>query len=181
MKKLIYTAFIVLFAIAGVACKKKDSPAPAIDKNLGFFPLQVGNYWRINSDNYAEIKEKKILNGKEYFHYQALVGGDAFDNAYYRIDGNKLIQGYNFYTDVPEVLIADFNEALDEVFYATTILSNPNNIKITVIEKSEDTMKFKYEESVSGKPNIYFRTFRKGVGLDEKYDEIKINGVVYKF
>lgn len=72
-------AFVVLSS-----CKKEKE---TIQLGDDYFPLAVGNNWKIENRDLREIVGKKTLEGKEYF--VMLMGNDS---VYFRREGNSILQ-----------------------------------------------------------------------------------------
>jgi hypothetical protein len=88
MKIMIRSASFIFCLMVGFiimsSCKKeKDTVQPGGD----YFPLAVGNTWKIEHRDLREIVGKNTLEGKEYF--LMLVGNDS---AYFRKEGNSIYQ-----------------------------------------------------------------------------------------
>lgn len=90
--KLKFNFYIIwLFALGILAActEAKDCCVPP--PNESFLPLAIGNYWRVNADDYMEVTGKTNLNGNEYFVLSSFikdVPNPAFsrDTFYVQID-----------------------------------------------------------------------------------------------
>jgi hypothetical protein len=76
---------------------------------------------------------------------------------------------------------AKFNSSMDDTFF-TLNDSSYNDLKVTTIFKSEDTMQFEYQmvyhPILNSKHNI---VYKKGLGPVENWKEVRIDGVIYKY
>jgi len=181
MKKTYQNASLILalftfFFIS--ACKKNKTEPAATDS---FLPMQIGNLWYLNSENYTEIKDKVMINNKFYYQFYSLIGGDAISISYLRIDEqNRLIESY---PDSPLkiYLKADFNANVGDRFF-TTGDKEYNDNEVTVVQKSDTEMSFSfdavYHPNLKGHP--YTVKYLKGKGFPGNWKKIIINGVVYQ-
>ncbi len=86
MKKTYQNASLIMLLFALIllgACKKNKVEQPANDS---FLPMQIGNLWYLNGENYTEIKDTVRINNKLFYKFFSLIGGDAFSVSYLRID-----------------------------------------------------------------------------------------------
>ncbi|MNE25665.1 hypothetical protein D3C80_1190000 [compost metagenome] len=145
--------------------------------------MHIGDYKKFSEHTFYNIKEKVTIGGKEYFHFDGLVGGDVTWSEFYRLDDqNNLYQAFDSpLALVSEIHIASFNKKKGDVFYSTTSPNSPNNLKILVLEKTDDIMVFQYDYPEYSSIADHTITFRKGLGFEEPYSEVKINNVVYKY
>ncbi len=153
-----------------------------------YLPLQVGNYWKVDNDDYIEITGKAQLADGEYFVLSSFIKNvpdPAFATQllYMRIDEKQnLVQGFkgNNFTRI----VANF--ALKEG-EKLAVYDN-----LTVLEKNNTRMKFRHDCLVcSFYPSYYESTFLNGrgfadrsfflagnFGLIKPFKEVRINGVV---
>ncbi len=131
--------FLVLMLLSIVFCTKAYSQATPSDSC--YMPLAIGNKWVFSGDiravNYAsvhelkglkiiEIKESKIVNGKEYFH---------FLNKWIRYDNEHLV-AYSLKDDLgTESVFCAFNYANAQVYPG-----NPYQVGFTKITSILDTV-----------------------------------------
>ncbi|WP_316803069.1 hypothetical protein [Pedobacter nototheniae] len=178
MQNMIAGSFALMFLMSS-SCKEKM----AADKNSSdsFLPMQIGNYWRMSPTSYTEIQDTLRIDGKLYYKFYSLVGGDAVSTNYYRIDEqNRLVESY---VDDPKKIYvkADFNAKPGNVFY-TLNDKTENDYQVKVLSKTDSDMVFEfdmvYHPNLKG--NKHTEKYLKGKGLAENWKEIKINGVVYK-
>jgi len=182
------TVFIlILCSLLAVACNKNDSvPPPGSD----YLPLEIGNYWKVDDDDYVEVTGTEVINGQTFFVSRSR-NKDGYNpglqdgNLYFRIDdGKNLIQGYKNQTFTKN--IADFTLAKGRKVNA---LENP-----TVTEKTAGYITFRYDCMICSQSNTYYyATFIRGKGFAErnfmlagslslvkKFTEVKIGGKIYK-
>jgi len=160
------------------SCKKGSDQNPMNDS---FLPMQIGNYWWMSASSYTEIQDTLHINGKLYYKFYSLIGGDAMSTTYLRIDEqNKLIEAY---LDQPlkTYTRADFNAKIGDRFF-TLGDQTVNDYQVTVVAKSNSEMIFEFDMVYH--PNLNGNTFKvgylKGKGWAEKWKKIKINGLVYE-
>ncbi|MNL06390.1 hypothetical protein D3C87_1270240 [compost metagenome] len=161
-----------------VACKSDQTTGDATNS---FLPLQIGNYWKIDAQNYTEIQDTIRIDGKLYYKFYSLVGGDAVSTAYLRIDENgKLKESWPDATD-KEYTRAQFNSNVGDSFY-TLNDTTTNDYKVTVVEKTDEKITFSFDmvnhDNLKGKPHQV--TYIKGIGLDDNWKSIKIDGKIIK-
>lgn len=181
---------LLLVMTLSLVCFACQSAKDCCSFPSNYLPLQVGNYWKVNDEDYVEIVGKVQLNDGEYFELYSFIK-DVPDRSfqtrsiYLRIDDKQnLIQGYknNNFTNI----IVNFNmregDELDNVD------------KVTVLEKNSEKMRFRHNCLVcSFTPSFHESTFLNGHGFAERnfflasnfglirpFKEVKINGVVYK-
>jgi hypothetical protein len=161
-----------------VACKPNQTTSDAANS---FLPLQIGNYWKIDAQNYTEIQDTLRIDGKLYYKFYSLVGGDAVSTTYLRINENgKLMESWPDGTG-KEYTRAQFNSNVGDSFY-TLNDKTTNDYKVTVVEKTDEKITFSFDmvnhENMKGKPHQV--TYIKGIGLDDKWKSIKIDGKIIK-
>lgn len=178
MKKISAYLGLILFSLSILSCQKRKHENAAADS---FLPMQIGNLWYMNKMSYTEIKDTVRINKMLFYKFYSLVGGDASSTFYLRIDeNNKLIESYpddstRTYTR------ADFNAKIGDKFF-TTGEKDENDNEVTVVQKSDNEMTFSfdpvYHPNLKGHPSEV--KYIKGKGWAEKYEKIKIDGVVYQ-
>lgn len=176
MKKVCQISALTLIAITLLfsSCKK-DKTVENIDHS--FLPMQVGNLWYLNDQNYTEIKEKITIDSKVYYKFYSLVGGDAISTVYLRIDEkNRLVESYP--TDPTKIYIrADFNANVGDKFF-TTGDQGYNDYEVTVVKKTATEMTFSYDAiyhpNLKGHPHQV--SYIKGKGFPGNWKKLVING-----
>jgi len=169
---------LLLLSIFFMACNTKQKQSEPEDS---FLPMQIGNYWKIDSQNYTEIQDTVRLDGKLYYKFYALVGGDGVAITYLRIDEhNRLVESWPA-ANGKEYIRAQFNSKLGDSFFTLSDQSS-NDYKVTVIEKTDKQMIFSldrvHHDYLNEEP--YKVTYVKGVGLQDRWKSIKINGKIIK-
>lgn len=173
--KFLSFIFICLF---GLSCQARKDQHLAAES---FLPMQIGNLWYMNAQSYTEIQDTVRINNKLFYKFYSLVGGDATSTFYLRIDENhKLIEGY---PDSPleTYTRADFSAKKGDKFF-TTGKKDENDNEVTVVQKSDDEITFSfdpvYHPNLKGHPTLV--KYIKGKGWAEKFQKIKIGGVVHQ-
>jgi len=145
-----------------------------------FLPMQIGNLWFLNNENYTEITDTVRINNKLFYQFYSLIGGDVTSTSYLRIDEqNRLIESY---PDAPLkiYLKADFNASLGSKFF-TTGDKDYNDNEVTVLQKSDTEMTFSfdmiYHPNLKGHPHSI--KYIRGKGFTGNWKKLKINGIVY--
>lgn len=146
-----------------------------------FMPMQIGNSWKMGEQNYTLIQDTLTLGNKLYYKFYSLVGGDASDTKYLRIDeNNDLLEAY---PDQPGKIYthAKFNAKVNDEFY-TLGDQTENDYKVKVTEKTADKMTFEFDmvHHPNLKGSTHKVTYIKGLGLSENWKSITINGKVIK-
>ncbi len=182
MKHLV--AMLVFLSFISVGCKKeKQAEAhnnPPVN-NDSYLPMEVGNYWKTNDQNYTEIRGTKTIHDQLFYEFFSLVGGDAVSVRYLRINENgDLIEMYpdgssTVYTH------AKFNAEVGDIFY-TTGEEDWNDYMVKLIEKEDDVIKFEWDMAYH--PNLkghkFYHSYKKGFGYFG-HKEIKIGDDIYRF
>lgn len=178
MIKKLNPLIFILFSLFILSCQTSKDQYLAAGS---FLPMQIGNLWYMNSQSYTEIKDTVRINKKLFYQFYSLVGGDASSTVYMRIDErNRLVESY---PDSPTktYIRADFNAKIDDKFF-TTGEKDENDNEVTVVQKSDQEMTFSfdpiYHPNLKGHPSEV--KYIKGKGWAEKYQKIKIDGVVYQ-
>ena len=146
-----------------------------------FFPLAIENYWRLNDENYTEITNEVLIQSDFYYKVYSLIGGDATLTEYLRIDDeNNLIKSYPGSSS--NYVQAKFNSSVGDTFF-TLNDSSWNDLKVTTISKSEDMMEFEYQMVYhpTQSSSSYSMVYKKGLGPVDKWKEVRIDGVIYKY
>lgn len=174
------TSILMLGLIILVSCKKPFA-TPAAGRSDSFLPMQVGNLWYMNNQNFTEIKDSVMISGKLYYKFVSLIGGDAYATSYLRIDENgKLISSDPRFPDL-KVIRGDFSAKVGDQFF-TTGIGNDTDQQVTVTEKTDTKMSFSFDYiyHVNLKGHPYVNTYIKGQGYPGDWTRLKINGVVLK-
>jgi hypothetical protein len=174
---------VILLVSSLLACEKSSVNKGAVpDKNVSesFMPLQIGNYWNFNKENYSIVSDTVRIKGNLYYKISSLTGGDVGGEDYYRIDeNNNLLSGSITNPDFT-YLIAKFNANVGDTFQ-TIGDQTVNDFLATVTEKTDTKIVFTYTRVYH--PNLagqtHTRTFIKGLGWDTGAKTVRINGVVY--
>jgi hypothetical protein len=184
MKKVV--SILVLAVFLNTACnKEQDEPFNTslnVPETGSFLPMQIGNYWRIGSNSFTEIKDTLRFNQQLYYKFYSLVGGDAISINYLRMDNqNQLWEGYPTQPG-KEYLHAKFDASVNDIFY-TLNDQTWNDYKVRMSAKTEHTRVFEwdmvYHPNLRGQ--LITRSFRRGLGWsDDNWDSVRINGVVYR-
>lgn len=177
-KDILKTLILPLFLTACTMQSKKDNNAEAPQS---FLPMQIGNYWKNNAQNYTEIQDTLRIDGKLYYKFYSLIGGDAVSTVYLRIDkDNQLLESWPS-AQGKEYLRAKFNGKVGDAFF-TLNDKTVNDNKVTIIEKSDKKITFSYDPvyqaNLKGHPSN--TSYIKGQGFEGKWNGLKINGVIIK-
>ncbi len=170
----------LLLPLIFVACKTpqvRNGSNPA----QSFLPMQIGNSWKMDARNYTEIQDTVRIDGRLYYKFYSLTGGDAVSTAYLRIDENNRLMESWPEANGKEYTRAQFNSKLGESFF-TLNDRTANDYKVTVTEKSDNKITFSfdmvYHEKMKGQPHQV--SYIKGSGLDDQWKSIKIDGKIIK-
>lgn len=174
---LLKFTLLVAFFAALQSCKKPISGS-ARKSSDSFLPMQVGNLWYSNDQNYTQIKDSLFISGKLYYEFYSLIGGDGVSISYLRIDETgKLIASDPKYPDL-RVIRADFGAKVGDKFF-TTGQGNDTDQEVTVTEKTVTSMGFSfdaiYHPNLKGHP--YLVSYVKGQGFPGNWTRLRINGV----
>jgi len=172
---------IMLFTtVVSIGCKKERSPIqpPIVDS---FLPMQVGNLWYTNKQNYTEIQDSTIIGGHLFYKFYSLIGGDGVSVSYMRIDDRgKLIASDPKYPTL-SIIRADFEAKVGYKFF-TTGKGDDIDEEVTVKEKTDTRMSFSfdsiYHPNLKGNP--YVTSYIKGQGFSGNWTRLRINGAELK-
>lgn len=169
---------LLLLPLLLASCK---TPQVKNNDNQSFLPMQIGNYWKMDAQNYTEIQDTMRIDGKLYYKFYSLIGGDAVSTTYLRIDeNNQLLESWPE-SKSKEYVRAKFNSNTGDSFFTLSDHS-ANDYKVTVTEKSDDKITFSfdmiYHENLGGSPHTV--TYLKGLGLQDDWKSIKIDGKIVK-
>ncbi|WP_316738656.1 hypothetical protein [Pedobacter aquatilis] len=181
MKNLKLKTSILLLSLAILSSCKKPLATPQPKISDAYLPMQVGNLWYMNDQNYTEIKDSVLISGKRYYKFVSLIGGDAYAVSYLRIDENgKLISSDPNHPDT-RVIRGDFSAKLGDQFF-TNGTGNDTDQQVTVTEKTDNKMSFSFDYiyHINLKGHPYINTYIKGQGYPGNWTRLKINGVLLK-
>lgn len=176
MRSLFYLLFFLL-----ISCQTQETKNAATNTSESFLPMQIGNSWKNDEQNFTEIKDTVKINGETYYQFNTLVGGDALATTFLRIDEKQ--QLWESWPDNPEkkYLHAKFGAGLNETFYTLGDKST-NDYLVTVTEKSPERMTFSF--TMVNHPDLngpsHTVTYTKGKGYEDNWKEVKINGKTVK-
>lgn len=169
---------LLLLPFVFLACKSNKINQEA---SQSFSPMQIGNYWQINAQNYTEIKDTMRIDGKLYYQYSSLIGGDAVSETFLRIDENNQLQESWPSAEGKEYTRAKFNANVGDSFFTLNDHST-NDYKVTVVKKTDQEMTFSfemiYQENIKGEKHQV--TYVKGIGLKEDWKSIRIDNKTIK-
>lgn len=175
----------VLFSFIG--CDSDSEGDPKLADNIQYFsdsflPMEIGNYWKINEDNYIEIVDTIRIKGDLFYKFYSLTGGDASGTKYLRIDNeNNLIEKSPVLPSW-EYIHAKFNAPVGDKFY-TLSDSSVNDYEVTLSFKDDTSVKFTfkmvYHEILKGQEHIV--AYKKGLGFDDRWKEVSISGTIYRY
>jgi len=175
-------AFLLLIVLLMTACKKdyQSTDIKTTDSSESFLPMEIGNYWRINKENFTEIRDTVRIGNKLYYEFYSLIGGDGISITYMRIDEeNQLLESFPSEPG-KQYLHAKFDANVGDVFF-TLNDQTWNDYKVKLIDKTANEMTFEYDmvyhPNLKGHPHN--TTYIKGKGFSGNWKEVKINGVVY--
>lgn len=179
MKNIPLLSFFILIIFS--SCQPKVMTTKELTAAESFMPMQIGNSWKMGDHTYTEIQDTLRIDNKLYYKFYSLVGGDATDIKYLRMDeNNELLESY---PDQPKKVYthAKFNAKVNDEFYTLGDKSQ-NDYKVKVTEKTDKKMTFEfdmvYHPNLKG--NTHKVSYIKGSGLDEDWKSIKIDGKVIK-
>ena len=143
-----------------------------------FLPMHIGNYWKINEDNYTEIIDTLRIQGELYYKFYSLIGRDGILIQYLRIDNNQnLIRSHPDYPDHKSIQ-AKFNASLGSKFW-TRNDQTVNDFRVTVIEKEDYLRTFEFQMVYHPiLRDTHRKTYIRGLGWNN-YNEIKIEDNIY--
>ena len=172
------TACLVIILLG--SCQRGGEKKVAV-REQSFLPMQVGNLWQINAQNFTQIQDTLRIGGSLYFKFHSLIGGDAVDTRYLRIDGSgQLLEAY---PDQPGKIYthARFNGGLGEEFH-TLGDRTENDYKVKIIGKTAERMTFEFEMVYH--PNLrgdkHTVSYINGLGLEDKWSKVVIDGRTLK-
>ncbi|RZJ89704.1 MAG: hypothetical protein EOO20_10235 [Chryseobacterium sp.] len=175
--QLLFFCIISIFPACSYEAGNVKQSGPA----YSFLPMQIGNTWKMGEQNYTKIKDTLRIGNELYYEFYSLVGGDASDIKYLRIDSaNNLLEGYPNHPAMVYVH-AKFDAKFDDVFF-TLGDGSINDYKVRVTEKSADRMTFEFEivnhPTLRGKAHTV--SYVKGMGIDENWKWVTIGSKVIR-
>lgn len=177
MKKKILQILLLTLMLTGCTSNYNDNKR----HSESFLPMQIGNYWKIDAQNYTEIKDTARIEGKLYYQFYSLVGGDAVAISYLRIDKDE--QLWESWPSDPKTnyLHAKFNGKINDVFFTINDKSVNDN-KVTITEKTDNKITFSfnmvYHANLKDHPQTV--SYIKGQGYKGNWKSLKINGKIIK-
>jgi len=178
--KTSYLMYLLIVLIIP-SCKMKKTAIQPVAATDSFMPMQIGNKWSHGAHSYTEIQDTVRIGKQLYYKFYSLVGGDATDTKYFRIDeNNQLLESY---PDQPGVVYvhAKFNANVNDVFFTLNDKST-NDYQVKLVEKTANRRTFEFDMVYH--PNLKGSTHKvsylKGIGLDDDWTSIKINGKIIK-
>ncbi len=176
-----HSLMYLLIILVIPSCKVKKTAAPPVAATDSFMPMQIGNRWSHGAHSYTEIRDTVRIDKKLYYKFYSLIGGDAVSTKYLRIDeNNQLLEAF---PDQPGMIYlhAKFNASVNDEFYTLNDKST-NDYKVKLVEKTADKRTFEFD--MVNQPNLKGDTHKvsylKGIGLDDDWENIKIDGKVIK-
>jgi hypothetical protein len=147
-----------------------------------FLPMNIGNYWLLNNENYTRITGTIRIDGNLFYEFYSLIGGDAIGVQYLRIDENNNLIEKSPNNSNWNYLHAKFNSNVGDTFYTLNDKSI-NDCLVSVIYKNTDTIKFAFDNVYHPtlKGQKYFKAYIRGVGFEGNWSEVRINKYVYRF
>lgn len=179
MKTIQLLSFLIFITLS--SCQPKLSTKEIADATDSFMPMQIGNSWKMAEHTYTLIQDTLRIDKKLYYKFYSLIGGDAVDVKYLRLDeNNQLLEAY---PDQPGKIYthAKFDLKVNEEFY-TLGDGSENDYKVKVSEKTPEKITFEF--SMLNHPKLkespHKVSYIKGLGLDEKWKSIVLGGKVIK-
>lgn len=193
--KLLFSSFVfaIVVLILSTSCKKDEDIQSKLSQleGKGYFPLQVGNYWKFSDLPKTEIDAIEVINNKEYFRFIT-----DNDTAYYR----KTQENKIFYLgkDNNDILLYDLSAAVGEIWTTAKNSQDSSYVKLSSSNDKVDINEFvfsdcfkfssdSYDQSIIDNesstwlaPNIGRIQISGGIGI-KKLEEVKIDGVKIRF
>lgn len=171
MTKIILHLLLLPFIL--LACNSNTINQEASES---FSPMQIGNYWKTDAQNFTEIKDTVRIDGKLYYQYYSLTGGDAISETYLRIDENNQLKESWPSGEGKEYTRAQFNANVGDRFFTLNDQST-NDYQVTVIKKTDQEITFSfemiYQDNMKGEKHEV--TYVKGIGLKDNWKSIRID------
>lgn len=106
-----FRCFLLIITLVSslISCEKEEEISSKLKKldGKGYFPMQIGNYWKFNDNMEIKINGMAEINGKEYFEF---VSGS--DTTYYRKSDDNII--YSLSENNKELIQFKLNAELNE-------------------------------------------------------------------
>jgi hypothetical protein len=196
MKTFFNQTFLMLSLLSLIltsSCEKEEDIQSKLDKlnGVGYFPMQVGNYWKFTDLPKTEIDAIEIINGKEYFRFIT-----QNDTAYYRKSDDDKIFCFTKTND--EVLIYDLSAEVGQIWAKVINSTDSSYVKLSSINDTIETNSsvfhdcYRYfsdgydqriidnESSTWLAPNIGMIQISGGIGI-KRLEEVQIDGIKIKF
>ena len=183
MKSRKIIIFLILLLIP-MGCEKNEEEdlVPNVYLSDSFYPMNIGNYWKVDNNNYIKIVDTIRIGGELFYEFNTLVAGRDRYIKYLRIDENNDLIAKR--PDIPakKTTYAKFSSSIGDTFYTrndTTI----TDCQVVVIFKNTDTIKFEYDRIYNPelKGSKYIRAYKKGFGLlGNNWKEVFIDSIIYK-
>lgn len=168
--------FILL--ISPIGCTKDEDGDTNDFNSDSFYPMSIGNYWKMNDENFTKIVDTLRIQGNLFYKFYSLIGGDMTGTEYFRIDDENNLIGGSISNPEHKSTHAKFNSSVEDTFYLLNdILLSPYRIVMTF--KNDDTIKFEWE--TINHPNLhskFTKTYKRGFGLVGNWKEVCINNKV---
>lgn len=179
MNKNIRNIWLLFFCMMFIlsSCSRYGRNGKHPNPTDSFMPMQIGNTWVMGAQNYTKIKDTVRIGTALYYEFYSLIGGDASEVKYLRIDeDHNLLEAY---PDQPGTTYvhAKFDAKLNDDFF-TLGDGSVNDYKVRVIEKTATRMTFEFDmvNHPKLKGNTHKVSYVKGLGIDEKWKSINIDG-----
>ncbi len=181
MRKHLPLVLTICLLFSMISCQKSGlSPK----ESEAYFPLQVGNYWKVNDTDYLEITGTKVIGGAKYFEITSHTPGGT-GTIHLRLDDDlNLIQAYtntNYTRIIANLGFKEGKKLKDDIEEGT------------VIARDSEKLVYRYKCMLCSQSNaIYEVAFYKNRGIlsrnllfsgylsgNPAFTEIRIDGKVY--
>jgi len=158
---------LLILLISPFGCEIDEDQVTNEFLSDSFYPMNIGNYWKVNKDNYTEIVDTISIEGDLFYEFNTLIGGKDRYKKYLRIDeNNNLIGKHPDDTTGKVTTYAQFNSSTGDTFYTRNDTS-VSDCQVVVIYKTDDTIKFEFDRIYHPdlKGSKFIRAYKKGFGL----------------
>jgi len=109
---LIPALIIISMLFPTYSCEKEEDIQEKLDllEGKGYYPLQIGNYWKFAGSPEKRIDSIRIINEKEYYRFIW-----ETDNYYRRLSEGKVY--FLHYDGITEEVLYDLNAEVGESWY----------------------------------------------------------------